>query len=133
MIALDLGATSAGRSPATAAPNDGDDPVTPGFVPGLVKLPGRLPGFVPWNDPTGRIPGCVVVVTGVIDGRLPGFAVICGELPLGREIDGSDGTLGSDDTDELCKLDVPVRERIFDFSPLSPDANSLMTPLILSG
>ena len=69
-------------------------------MPGLVKLPGRLPGLVPWNEPTGRMPGWVVVVTGVIDGRLPGLATIWGELPLGREIDGNDGTLGKDEVRE---------------------------------
>jgi hypothetical protein len=49
----------------------------------------------------------------------PGWAVrIDGWLPGDvREIDGSDGTLGSDDTDAPDSDVVPTRERIFDFSP----------------
>src|SRR5688500_10868206 len=79
-------------------------------------MPDRLPpGLVPGSfgaEPEARI-----------DGDEPGDV---------REIDGSDGTLGSDDTDAPDRLVVPTRERIFDFSP-SDGANSLITPLIFSG
>jgi len=45
-----------------------------------------------------------VWVTGAIDGRLADFGAILGWLPLGREIDGSDGTtvISSSDGCEIC-------------------------------
>src|SRR5688572_27413619 len=80
----------------------------PGFEPGIKLMLGRLPGRTFGSD-----------------GWLP--------TPVpGREIDGSDGTLGSEDTDPPDRLVVPTRDRIFDLSP-SDGANSWMTPLILSG
>src|SRR5213075_3443972 len=75
-------------------------------------------------------PGLVVVVGSLgaePEARMPGE--LPGEV---REIDGSDGTLGSDETDPPVSEVVPTRERIFDFSP-SAGENSLITPLIFSG
>jgi hypothetical protein len=50
-----------------------------------------------------------------------------------REIEGSDGTLGSDETEPPLRLLVPTRDRIFDFSPSLAWLNSLRTFLIFSG
>ena len=76
--------------------------------------PGELPSWL--NDPVLNEPG-----------RCPPAPVI----PV-REIDGKEGTLGSDDIDALDTLAVPLtRDRIRDFS-LSPE-NSLRTSLMCSG
>src|SRR5262245_41983825 len=99
---------------------------------GFEPMPGREPGVVP--KPDGRRLGFEPGELGML-GRLPGRAGRDGELPTPvppREIEGSDGTLGSDDTEPPVRLVVPTRDRIFDLSP-SDGENSWITPLILSG